>query len=211
MRRLFFGTRLWARAIENAGVAKIAAWVDAGAPEGDSKDKPAPVEWMDGWNINPDMVFTMPSGFTKDTWVEDAEIRPGNRAVVHHVSVCVRPPGSISGPPDPEAPPPPSGPSQDEWFVGSLPGIQPQGYFAPEMHSPPKYRLLSLGVAEFNFAIPPGDPNYEAHANAAFNQPVRVIYPQPHMHLPGKDTEIKFVNPGKVMASSRTARANAAP
>lgn len=261
------------RRLSDADVAKIAAWADAGAPEGDAKDKPAPVQWMDGWNIKPDVVFTMPkpytvpksgtveytyfampSGFTKDTWVEDAEIRPGNRAVVHHVSVYVRPPGSqwvkdaprdgtayvpakrgpqgVSGPPDPKAPPPASGPSQNEWFVGYVPGIQPQRYFAPEMHSaklipagsdivfelhytangkksgedqskvgfvlakePPKYRLLTLGVAEFNFAIPPGDPNYEAHANATFNQPVTVIYLQPHMHLRGKDMEIKFDYP----------------
>src|ERR1700681_184995 len=31
-------------------VRTLAAWVDAGAPEGDPKDKPAPIEWRDGWN-----------------------------------------------------------------------------------------------------------------------------------------------------------------
>ncbi len=259
------------RRLGDDDIAKIVAWVDAGAPEGDAKDKPAPVAWMDGWNIKPDAVFAMPkaytvpktgtieytyfvipSGFTQDTWVEDAEIRPGNRSVVHHVSVYIRPPGSQwlkDAPRDGSAyvPPgrgaqgvslpkqdaaPPSGPAQNEWFVGYVPGIQPQRYFVPEMSSaklipagsdivfelhytangkeagddqskvgfifakqPPKYRLLTIGVADAAFAIPPGDPNYEAQANATFAQPVTVIYLQPHMHLRGKDMEIKFQYP----------------
>ena len=96
-----------------ADVQTLAAWVDAGAPEGDAKDMPPPIEWRDGWNIKPDVViempkpynvpgrgtieytyFVVPSGFTKDTWVIDAEVRPGNRTVVHHGSVHIRPPGS---------------------------------------------------------------------------------------------------------------------
>jgi hypothetical protein len=36
----------------------------------------------------------VPSGFAEDRWVERAEIRPGNRAVMHHASVWLRPPGS---------------------------------------------------------------------------------------------------------------------
>src|SRR5207253_1570126 len=32
-------------------------------------------------------------GFTEDRWVTAAEIRPGNRAVVHHVTVFLIPPG----------------------------------------------------------------------------------------------------------------------
>ena len=94
-------------------VRTIEAWVDAGAPEGDAKDKPAPVRWTEGWNIRADEIFQMPdafkvpatgnldyiyivlpTGFTKDTWVTAAEVRPSARAVVHHVLAVVRPPGS---------------------------------------------------------------------------------------------------------------------
>ncbi len=101
------------RRLTDAQIAKIAAWVDAGAPEGDPKDKPAPVKWPEGWNIRADAVFQMPdpytvpatqalsyvyvvipTGFRKDTWVTAAEIRPGARSVVHHVLAVVRPPGS---------------------------------------------------------------------------------------------------------------------
>jgi len=61
--------------------------------------------------------------------------------------------------------------------------------------APPKHRLLTLGVADAGFAIPPGDPNYEGKASAIFNQPVTVIYLQPHMHARGKDMEIRFEYP----------------
>jgi hypothetical protein len=95
-------------------IQKLVAWVDAGAPAGDAKDAPPPVKWLEGWNIGqPDVVIEMPteytvpatgtidytyvivpSGFTKDTWVQAAEVRPGNRSHVHHANVSVRPPDS---------------------------------------------------------------------------------------------------------------------
>ena len=257
------------RRLSTADIAKVTAWVDAGAPEGDPKDKPAPLAWTEGWSIQPDVVFEMPkpytvpkdgtieytyfvvpSGFKQDTWVTDAEIRPGNRKVVHHVSVYVRRPGStwmrdakpgeayvppkrgaggVSAPANRAAD---QGVAANEWFVGYVPGITPQRYFAPEMGSaklipagsdlvfemhytangkspgvdqskvgfilakePPKYRLLTLGVVDDSFAIPPGDPNYEGHASATFDQAVTVIYLQPHMHMRGKDMEMRFEYP----------------
>jgi hypothetical protein len=91
----------------------IVAWVDNGAPEGDAKDKPAPVKFEDGWNIKPDMIIEMPKdfhipasgtinyqnikvkgNFTEDVWVVAAEMRPGNSKVVHHGRVSVLPPTS---------------------------------------------------------------------------------------------------------------------
>jgi len=36
----------------------------------------------------------IPSGFTEDKWIERVEIRPTNRAVVHHIVAFVREPGS---------------------------------------------------------------------------------------------------------------------
>ncbi len=95
-------------------VETITAWADGGAPEGNPKQAPKPVSWVEGWNIGtPDKVFEMPkafnvpaegtveyhyviipTGFTKDTWVQAAEVRPGNRGVVHHVIAFIRPPGS---------------------------------------------------------------------------------------------------------------------
>src|SRR5271154_1163651 len=42
------------RRLDDADINKLVAWVDANAPEGDAKDKPAPVDWgNEGWNIKP--------------------------------------------------------------------------------------------------------------------------------------------------------------
>jgi hypothetical protein len=95
-------------------IRTLVSWVDGGAKPGDAKDAPAPMQFVDGWNIGtPDRVIEMPAaynvpaegtveyqymvipgGFTQDTWVRAAEVRPGNRAVVHHVIAFIRPPGS---------------------------------------------------------------------------------------------------------------------
>ena len=95
-------------------IQTLVSWADGGAPEGNPAAAPRPVKWVDGWNIGePDKVFTMPkafnvptsgvidyhyviipTGFTKDTWIQAAEVRPGDRSVVHHLIAFIRPPGS---------------------------------------------------------------------------------------------------------------------
>jgi len=102
------------RSLAKNEIDTLVSWVDGGVREGDPKDAPALVAWVDGWSIGkPDAVFEMPhdfdvpaagtieyqyivipSGFTKDTWVQAAEARPGNRKLVHHIIAFVRPPGS---------------------------------------------------------------------------------------------------------------------
>src|SRR5581483_12351664 len=41
--------------LTDADIATLTAWVDSGAVEGDARDKPAPIAFHDGWNIQPDM------------------------------------------------------------------------------------------------------------------------------------------------------------
>ena len=102
------------RKLDQGAINSLVSWADNGAPEGNVKDRPAPVSFpTDGWNIKPDMVFSVPqpyqvpaegiveytyfvipTGFTKDTWVAAAEVLPGNRKIVHHVIAFVRPPQS---------------------------------------------------------------------------------------------------------------------
>ncbi len=102
------------RSLSQHDIDTLIAWVKAGAPEGDLKDLPPPRQFLEGWNIKkPDLVLQMPAAFNvpasgtidyqyilvpgkfdKDTWVRMAEVRPGNRAVLHHVIAFVRPPGS---------------------------------------------------------------------------------------------------------------------
>ncbi|MGH9760070.1 MAG: c-type cytochrome, partial [Blastocatellia bacterium] len=102
------------RSLSPNEIETISRWVDAGAPEGDSKDLPPAPHYTEGWIIGkPDAVFTMPvkfdvpaqgvvdyqyfavpTNFTEDKWVQAAEVRPGNAAVVHHVIVFIQPPGA---------------------------------------------------------------------------------------------------------------------
>jgi hypothetical protein len=98
------------RSLAQKDIDTLVSWVDAGAPEGDSKDMPKPLEFVDGWNIGkPDMIYEMPAAFsvpasgtieyqyvilpykfTEDRWIQAAEVRPGNRTVVHHVIAYIR-------------------------------------------------------------------------------------------------------------------------
>ncbi|HKN62095.1 MAG TPA: hypothetical protein VJW93_13020 [Candidatus Acidoferrales bacterium] len=95
-------------------IAILAAWNEAGAPAGDSRDAPPPRQWAQGWNIpQPDVVVEMakpvelpargdidytyeivPTGFTEGKWVQMSEIRPSSRENVHHAVIYIRPPDS---------------------------------------------------------------------------------------------------------------------
>jgi len=54
----------------------------------------------------------------------------------------------------------------------------------------PARLFLSIGAAQPNLTIAPGDPNAEAKATVKFGQDVDLVYMQPHMHLRGKDMRI---------------------
>ena len=102
------------RSLSSADIQTLVAWADSGAHEGDPSEAPKPAQFVDGWGIHkPDAVFEMPnefavpatgtieyqyivipSGFTEDKWIQESEVRPGNRQLVHHVIAFVRPPGS---------------------------------------------------------------------------------------------------------------------
>src|SRR5437016_2199010 len=51
------------RTLKQSEIITFVAWADAGAPEGDVKDRPAPVDWPDGWTIKPDLVVSIPKPF----------------------------------------------------------------------------------------------------------------------------------------------------
>ena len=101
-----YGPYLNDRSLKRSEIETIAKWADSGAPEGDSKDAPASVQWAEGWAIQPDIIidgpatevparpknnvvewFTVivPSGFTKDTWVTSVQIKPEYPGVTHHI------------------------------------------------------------------------------------------------------------------------------
>jgi len=153
--------------LSTADIATIGSWADAGAPEGNPADAPPARQFGEGWNIvgagkTPDKVVQMPAiyqipatgtieytyiiiptGFTEDTWVTAAEIRPGNRTLMHHAVLYLRTPGSqwLHEYPKnvPFVPRPREGTEgrssdgdrtaegslADEWLVGYVPGAPP--------------------------------------------------------------------------------------
>jgi hypothetical protein len=96
------------RSLSRKEIDTIAAWVDAGAPRGSDADLPAPPRFAEGWThgSEPDYVIEMPLEFEipaegelavqnfyskvpfdEDRFAEVVELRPGNRAVVHHAGI----------------------------------------------------------------------------------------------------------------------------
>jgi hypothetical protein len=64
-----------------------------------------------------------------------------------------------------------------------------------EVRHPPKYRYLTLADYATKFTIPPGDSNYEVRAEGTFALDTQLVWLQPHMHLRGKDMEIRLIYP----------------
>ena len=255
------------RRLTEAQISTLVSWVDAGAPEGNPKDKPPGVKWPEGWNIVADEIFQMPdpytvpvtgtldyvyvvipTGFRRDTWVTAAEVRPGARSAVHHALAVIRPPGSKwmkdakpfvpyvppkradSSEPDPNDPQTTPVEEDYEFLAGYAPGMPAQRFdidhsaklipagsdIVLQLHytangkstlrdqtrvgitlakeTPPK-RFYSAVIAGSHWAIPPGDPNYEAKASMTFGEPVELVFIQPHMHTRGKDMTVRLTYP----------------
>src|ERR1700733_10579129 len=111
--------------LSDGQISAIAHWVDAGAPQGDLKDMPAPKEWPknDGWQLAkqfgaPDFIlkseeYTMPAKgqdqwfrpvtpipVTEARWVRAVEMRPSTQAgrrITHHALAYLQQDESGSG------------------------------------------------------------------------------------------------------------------
>jgi hypothetical protein len=154
------------RSLPESAIRTIAAWVDAGAPEGIRAGGLQEGRWTDGWTIGkPDIVFEMPTpvtiplsgtqpyqyvivptGFTQDTWVRLAEARAGDRAHTHHIVVSIREPDSPWLRREPMGVPFVSKPGDDggvgaqgEFLTGYGPGSM------PETLAPGQAKLIKAG------------------------------------------------------------------
>ncbi|MEM9413203.1 MAG: redoxin domain-containing protein, partial [Planctomycetota bacterium] len=218
-------------------------WVDAGAPEGDPADAPAARQFAKDWQIGvPDQVIKMDSrpfkvpangivdykyfvvdpGFKEDKWIQAAECRPGNRAVVHHIIVGVKGMGEF-GRNRSQA-------LESEWIAATAPGappmVLPQGYakLVPagsklifQMHYTPngtrqfdlseiglvfakpdevKKKVITLMSHNDELRIPPGDDNYEIQSFKRIREDVELLAMFPHMHYRGKKFKFEFKTPG---------------
>src|SRR3989442_12222195 len=105
-------------ALSDAEIATIAKWVDAGAPQGNPADMPAPRKFVDNdrWSIGtPDLIIEMPQdfivpakgpdrwptivtdpGFTEDRYIKAVELKPvrGYKTIHHGGLTLVYPDGT---------------------------------------------------------------------------------------------------------------------
>jgi hypothetical protein len=62
--------------------------------------------------------------------------------------------------------------------------------------NPPQTRyFFHAGPTASNLAIPPGDGNAEVVSELTLAQEAKLVYAQPHMHLRGKDFELRLIYP----------------
>ena len=215
-------------------------WIDSGMEQGDKKDLPAPRTYADGWVIGkPDLVFELPAeqtvpaagvvpyqyfvtptNFKEDVWIQAAEARPGNRAVVHHIIVSFRDPKNKDR----------RGAVGDGFIVGTAPGDMPvilrpgmarripagadliwQMHYTPNGKEakdrsqvgfilyrgkePPKWNAQTIGISNANFVIPPGDANHLVESEWVVPRDTLLLSFMPHMHLRGKDFEYRAEYP----------------
>ncbi|MBX7165064.1 MAG: redoxin domain-containing protein [Pirellulales bacterium] len=213
----------------------VRAWVDQGAPEGDPAELPPPRKFVEGWQIpNPDQVvymsdrpFTVPAEgaveyqwfvadphFTEDKWIQAAEARPGNPAVVHHVTVYFKPPGLMTWKLELNdrinvvaGYAPGKRPVEDVSWKGQALYVPAGSQFVFEMHytsngtaqpdrssialtfadpAQVKKQLSVVMVANTQFTIPPQEADYPVEASYVFDEDSLLYALSPHMHLRGK-------------------------
>ena len=205
-------------------------WVENGCPEGDPADLPQPRQWVEGWQMpQPDQViymsdepytvaaegtvqyqyFTADPGWKEDKWIQAAEARPDNRAVVHHIIAFITPPSKEGA----------GGRARGGLLAGYAPGsgvrVNPPGvatlvpagskitfqlhytpngseqkdrsYIGVTFADPKSVRKRMQGGTPSNhsFAIPPGDPHYKVTAEQHIDQDMELVWFAPHMHLRG--------------------------
>jgi peroxiredoxin len=228
--------------------ALIQTWVKNGCPEGDPADLPAPRTFHESWfmarppdrvvfmteepvavkaeGVEPYRNYAADPGFTEDTWVKLAECMPGNRAVVHHNVVFIKPPGS----PDDKFGGDDGTTRGLAFLAGFAPGtrplVSPPGWairipagskLVFQMHYTPigipqtdrssvglalvdrkdvTHQMITTNVQYHALAIPPGEANYKVEADKPFRFDATLLSMYPHMHMRGKSFRYELLTPG---------------
>jgi hypothetical protein len=209
------------------------AWIDNGCPEGDPALLPAPPVFTTGWRMGkPDVAYQMEKPYTvpaegtvdyqyytvatdlpEDFWVQIAECRPGNPAVLHHVVLFAVPPTEQLGKLE-------EAQSRGRMIGVYAPGMNPWKYpegtamkiekgssLVIQMHYTPNgfeqddlsYVGLRLAKPEdvkqevrygmsvnAAFEIPPHESNAQVVSSKLFLKDSLILNLFPHMHYRGK-------------------------
>ena len=230
-----------ARNMSDADKQILRDWVEQGTPMGDVANLPEPIEYVSGWRLprEPDRVVEMSSrpykipadetveyqyfvvdpDFKEDRWISAAEVIPGNRSVVHHSIVFIRPPDGQQ-------------PRGVGWLASYVPGQTPLKFdanrarFVPkgsrfvfQMHYTPngtpqtdvtkigivfadeseiEHEVLTMMAIDQNFEIPPNSPSHKVDVSR-WNLPRngRLLSVSPHMHFRGKSFTSSLVSRDK--------------
>lgn len=226
------GTFSNGRALTEEEINTLTSWAAGRAPAGDPKDAPPPKVWPDRWDLaSPDAVFQMPdafavpdkgsldyqrfvisTGFNEDRWVKAVEVRPGVRAVIHHVVVYIREAGEkwTKGPVTSDLLAVYAPGSGATTFPEGMAKLVPKGadlvmelHYTPNGHAatdrtsiavvfakkPPAQRVISLQLARLDLRIPAGDRDYHVSTWGTVPNDALLLGFFPHMHLRGKAFE----------------------
>lgn len=219
-----------ARTMPDADKQVLRDWIAAGMPYGDAAQLPPQKTYHSEWQLSrqPDVVlqmrdrpFKIPASgtieyqyfvvdphFTEDRWVSAAQVIPGNRGIVHHCIIFVRPPDGSEF-------------RGVGWLTGYVPGqrsfILPPGRARKvpagsklvfQMHYTPNgveqsdltkvginfvpqeevtHEVYTLLGIDQEFEIPPYKANVPVHATMErFPKRAQLLAIVPHMHLRGQ-------------------------
>lgn len=229
-----------ARRMPDEDIAVLREWVQGGMPFGEESHLPPPIETVAGWQLprEPDLVldmhsrpFTVPADgtveyqyfvvdpkFEEDKWVVGTQIVPGNRSVVHHCLVFIRPPDGADF-------------RRVWWLTGYVPGQIPlefpqghalrvpagsrlvfQLHYTPTGTEQTDLTRLGLLFAEDHevthevfsaiginreFEIPPNAADFPVHGDVDwFPKNGKLIGIAPHMHVRGKAFSVNIEQEG---------------
>ncbi len=233
-----FGHFLNKREITNDERDTLLAWIRQDCPLGEKADLPPPATFPDEWSIGtPDKVyqmaeefsvpatgvleyqrFTIDPGFTEDVWIQAAETRPGNRAVVHHILIYYQSPevplfardGATT--------------TLVGWAPGDMPAIYEPGtakripagsklifevHYTPNgtaqgdrssvavifAKEPPKRPVEVNILANMLLRVPPGASNHRGRMTYTFKGDALLLSFMPHMHLRGTSAKYEATYP----------------
>jgi peroxiredoxin len=227
------------RSLSDDNRTQLVAWVEQGTPSGDLARAPAPPRFPQGWSIGtPDAVYDMPVTYlvqaegtvpiqhfrmktthTDDLYIQAAEARPGDRAVVHHICIYIN---------DPKKPTRGNFRNKD-LLVAYTPGDMPSVYgsgiahkFAAgtelefEVHytpigqvrfdrssvavifakQPPQHLAVTRGIGAYGLKIPPGAPDHIEYSSWIVQRDVHLLSMTPHTHLRGRSFVYTAQYPG---------------
>jgi thiol-disulfide isomerase/thioredoxin len=230
------------RSLAEAEKTDLVDWINGGKRKGNENDAPQPRVFAEGWLIGqPDAVFEFaesvpikPTGampyqnivvetnLDEDKWVQAIEVQPGDRGVVHHMTIYLLAAEKERLSLADEA--------TDErggfWAIyvpGNATLIYPDGFakllpkganlrcqvhYTPNgaattdrsrigvvfAKNPPRHEVHVIGIGNPKISIPPGAENHREDQSMRLPIDIRVLSFLPHMHLRAKACRYKLVS-----------------